>query len=368
MKELTIGETLKLYKVSRRDFLKFCTVMAGTLALPASSVPKIAKALYQAKKPTVIYLEFQDCCGNTESLLRAHNPTISQLILDVVSLDYQETIMVAAGAQAEKSLEDAIKVGGHIVIVEGSVPTAQGGVHCAVGGKTALSILQEATTNAAAVIAAGTCACYGGIPAASPNPTAAVGVRDLISNVPVINLSACPLNVDNLTALIVHYLSFGSWPALDSVGRPLFGYGMRIHDRCERRAHFDAGQYVETWGDEGHRQGYCLYHMGCKGPETYQNCPDLRWNAGTSWPIEAGHPCIGCAQPYFWDTLTPFYKRLPAIPGFGVEATADEIGLYATAAVAAGIGVHAIATAVREGTRQKRKKSEGAKPEETKKE
>ena len=119
-------------------------------------------------------------------------------------------------------------------------------------------------------------------------------------------------------------------PALDQYNRPLFAYGDIIHDQCERRAHYDAGRFVEEWGDEGHRKGYCLYKMGCKGPEATYNCPTVRWNDGTSWPVKAGHGCIACASHRFWDTKSPFYKRLPSVPGFGVDVTADEIGWVAT--------------------------------------
>ena len=145
------------------------------------------------------------------------------------------------------------------------------------------------------------------------------GVRNLI------NLPACPANAENLTALIVHYLTFKQWPALDRLRRPLFAYGKSIHDACERRAHFDAGQYVEAFGDEGHRRGYCLYKMGCKGPTTYNACSTTRWNEGTSWPIGCGHPCIGCAEPDFWDKMAPFYRHLPSAPGFGLAGTVDKV-------------------------------------------
>lgn len=334
--------------------------MAGTLALPPGFIPMIAEALEKAKKPIVVWLEYQDCAGCSESLLRANRPTIGELVLDVLSVDYHETIMAPAGKQAEKSLEDAIAGGGHIVIVEGSIPAADDGIYCTIGGKTALSLLQQAAQNAAAVIAVGNCACFGGLPAAAPNPTRAKGVRDVVSGVPVINIPGCPLNVDNLTATVVHYLTFGSLPATDGLGRPLFAFGKRIHDHCERRAHFDAGQFVERWGDEGHRQGWCLYKMGCKGPETYHNCPDIRWNEGVSWPVGAGHGCLGCSEPGFWDTMTPFYHRLPDVPGLGIEATADKIGLALTGVTAVGIAAHAVASVVRTRTQ--------AKPEETKEE
>ncbi len=350
---LTGGETPNLVDilarrgVSRREFLKFCTIMAGVLALPVEKASHIMAALEGAKRPPVVWLEFQDCAGCTESFLRASRPTVAEIVLDILSVDYHETIMAAAGKQAEEAKKATIEAGGHIVIVEGSIPLKDNGLYCCIGGHTAKDILFEAVEKAAAVIAVGSCAAFGGLPAAGPNPTDAVGVRDLVKNVPVINLPGCPVNVVNLTATVVHYLTFNALPALDSLGRPLFAYGKRIHDNCERRPHFDAGQFVEEWGDEGHRLGWCLYKMGCKGPETYHNCPTVRWNEGTSWPVMAGHGCIGCAEPAFWDKMTPFYERLPEVPGFGVEATVDKIGLGLTAAAAVGVAAHAIGSAVR---------------------
>ncbi|MCL1593270.1 MAG: hydrogenase small subunit [Actinomycetia bacterium] len=332
--------------VTRRRFLEFCTATTAVLALPIKFAPQIAQALETAEKPTVIWLEFQDCAGNTESFLRARAPGVGDILLDVLDVEYHETIMAAAGDQAEAAKEAAIAKGGHIVIVEGSVPTAANGVYCTIGGKTAVQILAEATMGAAAVINTGTCSSYGGIPAASPNPTGATSVPDLVSGVPVINLPGCPVNVDNVVATIVHYLTFGALPAVDGHGRPLFAYGERIHDHCERRAHFDAGQFVEEWGDEAHRKGWCLYNMGCKGPSTFHNCPTQRWNGGTSWPIGAGHGCVGCSEPDFWDTMTPIYGRLPAPPGFGVTTSVDKIGAGIVGLTAAGFAAHGIAKTV----------------------
>ncbi len=143
------------------------------------------------------------------------------------------------------------------------------------------------------------------------------------------------------TATLVHYLTFGQAPALDQYGRPLFAYGHLIHDQCERRANFDAGRVVEQWGDEGHRNGWCLYEMGCKGPSTRYNCPIVRWNDETNWPIGAGHGCIGCAAPRSWDTMSPFYGRLPDVKLLGVDTQAQTIGLAAIGAVAAATAVHA---------------------------
>jgi len=336
--------------ISRREFMGFCATMASILALPRSFAARIAEAVETAEKPTLVWLEFQDCAGNTESFLRASRPTAAEIILDTLSIDYHETIMAAAGHQAEEALAKTVasKRGQYLAVVEGSIPTGEKGAYCTIGGRSALDIAREVCGGAAATIAMGTCATFGGLPAAAPNPTGALGVGDAVPAVKnLINLSACPANVENLTALLVYYLTFKYWPPLDQYRRPLYGYGKSIHDNCERRAHYDAGQYVENWGDAGHRHGYCLYKMGCKGPVTFQNCPSVRWNEGTNWPIGCGHPCIGCAEPDFWDKMTPFYQHLQGVPGFGMASNIDKVGLWATIGVAAAFGTHGMIEAAR---------------------
>ena len=331
--------------VSRRDFMGFCAVMAAALALPDSAAAAIAKAVGSAQKPVLLWLEFQDCAGNSESFLRASRPTAADIVLDTLSVDYHETIMAAAGAQSRANRDRVVKEmpGQYIVVVEGSIPTGADGAYCTIGGESALDIARTVCGSAAATIAIGTCAAFGGLPAASPNPTGALSVADAVPGVKnLINLPACPANVENLTALVVHYLTFKRWPPLDSYRRPLFAYGKSIHDNCERRAHYDAGQYVEAWGDAGHRAGYCLYKMGCKGPVTFQNCPNVGWNEGTNWPVGCGHPCIGCAEPAFWDRMTPFYQHLTGVPGFGDASNIDTVGLLAVGAVGAAFAGHGV--------------------------
>jgi hydrogenase small subunit len=336
--------------VSRREFLGFCGAMATALALPSTAGARIAEAIEKKAKPTLVWLEFQDCAGNTESFLRASRPTVADILLDTLSVDYHETIMAAAGHRAEQNLARVVEEmpGGYLAVVEGSIPTGAEGAYCTVGGRAALDIAREVCGNAAATIAIGTCAAFGGIPAAAPNPTGAVSVAAAVPGLRnLVNLPACPANGENLAALVVYYVTFGKLPALDALRRPLFAYGKSIHDACERRAHFDAGQYVEAWGDEGHRRGYCLYKVGCKGPVTHQNCPNVGWNENTSWPVGCGHPCIGCAEPSFWDRMTPFYRHLPTIPGVGPHRSLDTLGLWATAGVAAAFGIHTLAHVAR---------------------
>ena len=343
----TLVEALASRGVSRRRFLQFCSSMTAALALPASYTPRIVQALETQVKPTVVWLEFQDCAGNTESLLRSPHPDVAQLVLEILSLPYHETIMAAAGTQAEANLDDVVRnlAGKYVAIVEGSIPTADGGIYCTIGGRTALDIATQVTKSAALVIAVGDCAWDGGF--VSLGPTGGKGVGQAVSGISPINMAGCPHNSVNLAATIVHYLTFGAAPALDQFGRPLFAYGHLIHDQCERRSHFDAGRFVERWGDQGALSGWCLYKMGCKGPATNYNCSIVRWNDGTNWPIGAGHGCVGCASPQFWAQMSPFYGRLPNVEMIGVDTTAQTIGLVAVGGVAALTAVHGVGVIAR---------------------
>lgn len=335
--------------ISRRRFLQFCSAITATLALPSGYAEVVASALTQKRKPTVVWLEYQDCAGCTESMLRSADPSIEDIVLETISLEYHETIMAGSGFAAESVLQRVVKneKGKYLVIVEGAIPTADDGVYCTIGGRTALDLAREVCGGAAGVIAVGACAWDGGLVRAHPNPTGALGVHEALPGLNVINLAGCPHNVANTAAVLVHYLTFGEMPALDPYNRPLFAYGQIVHDQCQRRAHYDAGRYVEAWGDEGHRKGWCLYKMGCKGPEATYNCPVAQWNGGTSWPVRAGHGCIACASPRFWDTKSPFYKRLPHPAGFGVDVTAGDIGWSVVGGVAALSAAHGVGRAVK---------------------
>jgi len=349
----SLAEHLSGRGVSRRQFVEFCAEMTAMLGLGSAFTPNIAKALQTQKRPSVVWLQLQECTGCVESVIRTAEPTIGDLVLDLISLDYQHTLMAAAGAQAEAALQTAIQAGGYILVVTGSIPMNDGGIYCTIGGRTAHDILVEAGARASSVIAVGACAHCGSVQASKPNPTGAVGVSQVIRDKPVVNIAGCPPIADVVTATVVHILAFGRVPDLDALGRPQFAYGARIHDQCPRRANFDAGQFVEVFDDEAARKGWCLYKVGCKGPATFSPCPIFQWNTRTSWPIGAGHPCIGCTEPFFWDTMTPFYGRLPNVAGFGVESTVDTIGLGLAAGAVAGVAAHAIATGVHRARQRK---------------
>ncbi len=285
--------------VNRRDFMRVVSMAAAAVGLPASLVPKMAEAAVTKRRPSVVWLHFQECTGCTESLLRTSQPGLAEVLLDLISLDYHETLFAAAGHQIEQALETAISenAGEYICIVEGAIPTKDNGVYCKISGHTALEIMEKVGGNAAAVIALGSCASFGGVAAAEPNPTGAKGVPDVFNGKPVVSLPGCPTNPYNLLGVVLQFATFGTLPALDNLGRPLFAFSRTIHEDCQRRPHFDAGRFAEQFGDDGHRQGYCLYKLGCKGPSTHANCSLLDFcDVPGAWPIGIGAPCVGCTE------------------------------------------------------------------------
>jgi [NiFe] hydrogenase small subunit len=296
---------LKQRDLTRRDFLKFCGVVAGALGLGPAFGPKIAEALLDGQRPPVLWLHFAECTGCTEAVLRTTSPWFDDLLFDSISLDYHETLMAAAGVQVDgvqvenmlSSSADTYK-GEFFCVVEGAIPTAADGIYGMVGGRTMLSIAEEICPKANTVIAIGSCGSYGGLAAASPNPTGAKGLKDALGpefTVPVVNIPGCPPNPVNFVATLANHLLFNERPRLDQHGRPVFAYGARVHDQCPYR--HDSNE---------HR---CLEDYGCKGKRCHNNCPTEQFNDKTSWPVLAGHPCIGCSEPGFWDTMTPFYRE-----------------------------------------------------------
>ncbi len=300
----TIGQHLVRCGVSRRKFLEFCATLMGStpfgLALTGKArASEVARAVAQARRPSVLWLQFQDCAGCTETLLRTSQPDVAELILHVISLDYHETLMAAAGADAENALYTAMEqnAGKYVMVVEGSIPRKDQGIYMKLAGKPAVQVLEEVSRHAAAIIAMGSCASWGGVPSADPNPTGAVGVDAIVKDKPIVNIPGCPPNPYNLLGTVLQYATAGTLPELDALKRPKFAYDRDIHDQCPRRAHFDAGRFARSFGDAGHRQGWCLNHLGCKGPETHAGCSTRHFNEIPDvWPIGIGAPCFGCTE------------------------------------------------------------------------
>jgi len=347
-KPLTIYENMQMQGYSRRDFLKFASWLAAFIGVEASGLGSIVKAMETKSRLPVVWFHFQECTCCSESFIRSSHPIVSDIILDKISLDYTETLQAAAGHQAEAALHETMKKhkGEYLMLVEGSVPTEENGVYCCIGGRTALDIVKEAAAGAKAIVAWGSCASNGCIQAANPNPTGATPIHKIISGTPIINVPGCPPIGEVMAGTIVYLLAFDRIPQLDGLGRPKAFYSRRVHDTCYRRPNYDAGLFVESFDDENAKRGYCLYKMGCRGPVTYNACGVTRWNNGVSFPIQSGHGCIGCSEANFWDN-GPFYQHLASFPGFGIETTADDIGVVLGVATAAGIAAHAVSTNIR---------------------
>jgi hydrogenase small subunit len=370
MADKTVYQHLREQGVSRREFLKMCGLLAGVMGftkmppLNASGLPidlevkdtetmqMIAQALESKPRAPVIWLEFQDCAGCSEALTRSHNPTLVDLVLNKISIEYHETLFAAAGFQAEQAKEDAMKkyAGQYVLVVEGSIPSESNG-YCTIGGRAGVDLLKEAASGAATIIATGNCAAYGGIPKAKPNPTNAKGVWEIITDKTVVNIPGCPAIPEVFTGVLAQFLILGTLPELDKLNRPMTFYGVAIHDRCLRRPFYEAGKFADSFDDDGAKKGYCLYKLGCKGPTTYNACASLKWDDGLSFPIQSGHPCLGCSQPDFWDG-GGFYQGQSAPTGRPTITSA-----------AAAIGIGAVLGAGMAGVNRSQKKNSPAEKE-----
>ena len=318
--------------------------MAAFMGLKYSAVGQVVHAMETKKRIPVIWEHFQECTGCSESFIRSDHPLAANLLFDNISLDYTDTLMAGAGHNVEEAKQASMKAnyGKYILIVEGAVPTKDGGIYCTINGRTAIDILKESAAGAAAIITIGSCSSYGGVQAAYPNPTGSVPVHEIIKDKPIIKVPGCPPISEVMTGVVLHYALFEKLPALDSNGRPKEFYGKRVHDSCYRRPYFDAGLYATTYDSEEAKKGYCLYKLGCRGPVTHNACGFMEWNNGLSYPIKSGYPCIGCSENAFGDN-SPFAKRLENVAGMGIEATADKIGKIVLGVAAASALIHGTA-------------------------
>jgi len=362
-------ELLAARGVSRRDFLKYCGSTAALLGMSELYAPQIASAIASgAKLQPALWMAQGLCTGCTESMAQVDTPDVPTVVLDLLSVNYWETVMAAAGSQAEDNIKKTIEAGGYVVIIEGSIMEGQNGNVLRIAGKPGIEEVKEVCSKAAAVIAVGSCAVDGGWVAAAPNPAGATGTSAFLKKsgiaTPVINLPTCPVNPEWVVAMLVDVLLLGQLAdgsilkKLDDKGRPKLIFGATIHDNCPRRGHFENGEFVEAFGNaEQEAKQFCLYKVGCKGPQTYTNCPYVRWNRRANWCVESGSPCIGCgtADPNdasgkgnWVDAGAPFTSRLADVrlPGIGGVAPST-VGLVVGGVAAAGLVVHGVASGMK---------------------
>ncbi len=316
-------ERLAARGITRRSFLKFCGTTAAMLGLSTTAVPQIAAAVEEASSSGLapaLWINGGACTGCSESMAQSATPTVADVVLDILSLPQIETIQMATGEYAEAAGEQYMEAnkGKYVLIVEGTVMEGLDGNTLRINGHPYIEMLQNYAANALAVVAIGSCAVDGGWVRAYPNPAGGTGVSMFLKKkgikTPVVNLPGCPVNPPEILAVVVQLLMTGGLEklaaSLDRYGRPKELYGSTIHDNCERRGHFENGEFVYEFGSEEEAKNYCLYPMGCKGPQTYRHCSKLRWNDHVSWCVASGGPCIGCGNFNWVDNNTPFRQRL----------------------------------------------------------
>lgn len=296
--------------VSRRDFLRAAVAVAGALGYELGGDRRARNALaLEAEEggTRVVWLEAQSCTGCSVSLLNSiHYQSIGDLLTAALDLDFHDALMATAGFRAVAEAEKAYRKGDYVLVVEGAIPTGAGGEYCYLWpGLTAQAGVERFATRARHILAVGTCAAFGGVVSAAPNPTGARGLEDEYHGKRVIRIPGCPTHPDWIVGTVAYLMANGEAPDLDDYGRPLEFFGERIHTSCPLRPEAE----VTTLGRFG-----CLQSVGCKGPRTRADCHIRRWNAdsggglGINWCVGAGSPCIGCTDSDFPDSMSPFYE------------------------------------------------------------
>ncbi|MCS7307884.1 MAG: hydrogenase small subunit [Aquificaceae bacterium] len=322
---------------TRRDFLRSAFLITSILGLHHSLMGDVVRALETKPKPTLVWLTFQSCLGCTQSFIKSTSIMPADVLLDYLSLRYHQAFMSSSGYRAEMLKKEIMEKqkGQYILVVEGSLSSVKKGAYCTVAGRSGVEVLKELAEHAGLVVAMGSCATWGGLPGAHPNPTDAVSLSAVLEGKRIVNLPGCPPIGDVMVSILTGFAITGKVPELDSLGRPKTFYGQTIHDRCYRRPFYNAGQFVDSFDAEDAIKGYCLYKLGCKGPITRNTCATMRWNGGLSFPIQSGHPCFGCSEPGFWDRGMVYTPLSVVEGGFGIKEAV--VGVAVGTALGAGM-------------------------------
>lgn len=331
--------------LGRREFLKLIlqgAVYGNLLNILCPPLKKSLAAGEVTKLPT-IWLETGTCTGDSISLDNIWTPEIKDVLYTLLDWRYDWLLMQSQSETAVKVLYDTAEklAGQYVLIVQGTIVKRDGGNYNHVlyhEGRliTGMDLVRQLGLKARYVVAFGTCATFGGVVAAHPNPSQSVGVQKILPEKRVINVSGCPTHPDWIMGTLLHLILYGE-PELDKFGRPLMFYGETVHNNCPRRHFYDQGFFATAIG-----QKECLYRVGCKGPVTYADCPVRHWNDRLNWPIGCNSPCIGCTEPGFPDQMEPFHAHLSDIPfPGGTRVAADALGLGTLAFTGAAIAGHA---------------------------
>lgn len=289
----------------RFNMMDTCPVMQSKESTASRLIQNAIEEIRNGRKKKInlIWLEACGCSGNIISLLNGDAPDVKYFLNEMVDLRYDNSLSQEQGEDAFKNFIDALDTE-FILVVEGAVSLNAGGAYNIIArykdrlisGAEAVKMAGE---KAKYVLAVGTCASYGGISAAKPNPSGSTSVGEYLGK-EVINVPGCPSHPDWVMGTIAELILFDKID-LDSDNRPIIFYGVTIHDFCTRRSFFDNKVFAKSLGDKE-----CMFKLGCRGPITRTDCPTRRWNENINWPVGGNTPCIGCARKGFPDGMEPF--------------------------------------------------------------
>jgi hydrogenase small subunit len=308
-------EVMKAMGLSRRDFIRATAAIGAAFGLEAAGVISLVGDANAKESATggvpVLWLQGQACSGCSVSLLNSiFYTTIDDLAINTLDINFHPNLTAASGNLAVSQIERTYRQGSYVLVLEGAIPTGSGGKFCNLWpGMTFDKAVERYAERAAYIMGVGTCACFGGIPAAAPNPTGAHGLADYYNNKRVVKVPGCPVHPDWVVGTVAYILANGSAPALDTYGRPTTFFGRRLH-----------GSWCPFYDTEevsrpGTRLG-CTEEMGCKGPRSYCDCNTRLWNGGAagakgvSWCSGVNAVCLGCSEPTFPDGMSPFYRMV----------------------------------------------------------
>lgn len=334
--------------LTRREFLRLCLGAGVTLSLADSLSGPLWRVLAAEKAPPVVWLEANTCTGDILSVTNSFHPDLYQLLVETISLHYENLLMGPQGEQAMEVLLRTLRErrGEYILAVEGTIPVGKR-EHYAIIGKyrgedwTALRAVRALAAGAKTILAVGVCACWGGPFSARPNPSGGLPLDRVIDR-PVIKIAGCPVHPDWVVGTLTHLLLYGQ-PRLDALRRPKLFFGDLVHNHCQRRSAYENGHFARYPGDEG-----CMWEIGCRGPVTYADCPRRLWNGEhNNFCILANTPCIGCANPGFAEGMDPFFVHLQRPRPFGAKTNANHFAAWAGGVTLAGVVGHGLVSAVK---------------------
>lgn len=297
---------------SRREVLKLGALLAAGLGLDSTYAAVFADGFQKIAtgQTKILWLQGMSCSGCSMSFLNSNEPNVADVITTMISLVYHSTLSAAQGAEAMRVIDQMLNSNDFVLVLEGSVPAGMPEA-CTMGGRTLESILIPAIKNAKAIVAVGTCATFGGIPAAEGNPTGSVGMKDFMQSKGLtyqnrlVNCPSCPVHPESVWGTLAYVVAKGYPEVNPKLLTPMMFYAHSVHDECPRYHYWEKEQFAARFGDEG-----CLFKLGCLGPLSHTRCPRRQWNGGVNWCIRAAAPCVGCTSESFARKRDfPFYRK-----------------------------------------------------------